>query len=79
LQEIAKVAAKKNEALPFSERINCDFATISVPECCDMRGISSSQFYLDLQAGKVAIVKFGRISRVRSPIARKYAAGESIA
>lgn len=54
------------------------FGSLTIKEICELRGVSRSTFYNDLNRGLVAIKKAGSKALVPGPIAARYLAGEPI-
>ena len=56
--------------IPLEERLK--FGNLSVRETYELRGVSHVQFYDDLKAGRVAILKEGHKSLVPGQVAQRY-------
>ena len=64
------ITRKAHPLVTIQDRL--EFGFVTVDELCALARRSKTGFYADVKAGLVEIVKVGRSSRIRGPIAKAY-------
>jgi hypothetical protein len=65
---------RPNKAVSVTLWDRLEYGKLSVDETCALSNCSRSQFYRDVRAGRVAVVKTGKKTNVLGPEAKRYAA-----
>lgn len=52
-----------------------DFGFVTIDELCALKACGRTQVYEDIKSGALDVVKHGRSTRVRGPVAKKYVPG----
>jgi hypothetical protein len=76
MQTLRPGATGRSPGFTLGERL--EHGNLTIPEVRALKCVSHTKFYIDLNAGKVGIIKSGQSSRIPGPIARRYKDGEPI-